>query len=120
MADNNSSPRLNYFLAAGQIIFHTGEPDSAPAIVTVNCVVMNKTGKFPLVMVGKVQQNLQMEFFRQLGDLAASTTVTNVAITNIMPLGVFTNEEFNARPEGMQLQEIDTNSVLMPQTMGNA
>lgn len=101
--------RLHYYMVAGEIVFRTRE-DEPPNALRMNAVVMSKDGRIAVAQIGRAQQALQFQFFKRMND--PSLTVVDVVILALMPLGLFTPEEFNATPQGTELRE-------MPQA-GNA
>lgn len=92
--------KQHYFLVAGQVIFHTKEGE--PGQVLLNAIVTNDTRNFPVQLIGKAQQALQLHFFKKA---EPTCTVLDVPILNITHLGHMTEREFHASPEGMTLQE---------------
>ena len=93
--------KQHYFLVAGQVVFHT--EDGNPGQVLLNALVTNDSKTFPVRMIGKAQQALQLHFFKKVGD--GKATVLDVPILNVSYLGLMTEKEFHATPEGTKLQE---------------
>lgn len=102
--------RQHYFMVAGEVVFRVGEEET-PNMMRCNAVVMSKDGRIAVPQLAQSQQALQMHFYKRMEGVTVH--VLDVVILALMPLGVFTPEEFNARPEGMELRE-------MPAPMGNA
>ena len=93
--------KQHYYLVAGLVIFQTKDGEAGQ--IMTNGIVVNDNKTFPARLIGKAQQILQMNFFKRLDD--PSTTVVDVPIYSISYLGLMTEKEFDAAPEGMQLQE---------------
>lgn len=94
--------RQEYILITGEIIFH-GKEDPTLNVMRLNTVVTTKDPRISVAHIGRAQQGLQMEFHRRMQQ--PELEVKDVIILNIVRLGHFTHEEFNAPPEGMKLQE---------------
>lgn len=103
-----SEPAQHHFLVTGQIVFSPVPSNNEASdegemlhTVNVNCVVMSPDGRLAVAQIARAQQALQMQFFRRIEP--GTVQVRDVVILALMPLGIFTSEEFNAMPEGMQL-----------------
>lgn len=94
--------RQEYFMVAGELIFRRKD-DETPHVMKLNTVIMSKDGRIAVAQLGRAQQGLQMEFHRRMQD--PELEVIDVVLLNLMRLGQFTPEEFNAAPPGMKLQE---------------
>lgn len=92
--------KQHYFLICGTIIFVTKEGETGQ--IMLNGMVVNDSRNFPVRLIGKAQQALQMLFFKQMDP---ETTVLDVPIQSVSYLGHMTDKEFHAPPEGMKLQE---------------
>jgi hypothetical protein len=116
---NPAKQHQHWFLVAGEVVFTGSEPDVPPFMAHVNTVVSSRDGRLPMIAIGRCQQQIQMQFFKEVG--SPDYKVTKVVILNIMPLGVFTNEEFNARPNQMMLKEmVQEPSLVKEIPLGNA
>lgn len=93
-----------YFLVTGTVMFATTEGETGQ--VMINAIVTNKDRLFPSRLIGKAQQAIQLHFFKKIND--ATVTVLDVPIQNIVNLGLMTEAEFHAAPEGTALQERST------------
>lgn len=93
--------KLHYFLVCGEVIFHT--PDEQAGTIRLNAVVTHEKPTVPVRLIGKAQQALQLNFFKKLGDAAA--TVVDVVVISISDLGKMSEKEFHAAPEGMELRQ---------------
>lgn len=94
--------KQHYFLVAGQVIFHTNEGEHGQ--IMLNALVTNDARNFPARLIGRAQQALQMHFFKRMPD-PTKVTVDDVPIYSISHLGIMTEKDFHAAPEGMKLAE---------------
>lgn len=95
--------RKHHFLVAGNVLFvnnPSGNLGSAP----LNGILITDTKDIPAASLAKAQQVLQMRFFKQVEN-STEVTVVDVVLQTITYLGEFTEEEFQAPPQGMSLQE---------------
>jgi len=93
----------HYFLIAGNIVFTIGE-EPTPISAACNAVVRSIDGRLGVAHIARAQQALQGQFHKKIGS-EIKLTVVDVVITAAIPLGVFTQAEFNKLPEGMVLVE---------------
>lgn len=91
-----------YFLITGEIVFQTS--DNEPGSIHLNGIVQNDMPNFPVRMIAKAQQTLQLHFFKKIND--PSVQVIDVIITNVSQLGGMTDDYFHAAPAGSKLQEL--------------
>lgn len=103
MIDN---PIAHYFLLAGEIIF-TKKDDLTPYSSRLNTVLISEDSRIPVAMLGRAQQTLQVQFFKDMGD--SELTVINVVILAVQHLGQFTNADFHAPPVGHEKKPIEVN-----------
>ena len=100
--------RQHYFLVAGEVMFHlpakAGQAESEAAVAHVNTVGTTHDGRIPLVAIGRLQQQLQMQLYKEIGE--PDLRIVKVCILSIVPLGQFTAEEFNATPDKTRLAEM--------------
>jgi hypothetical protein len=99
---NETKESQLYWLVAGEIVFYAKDSD-VPNAVRVNTVVTSQDERVTVAQIGRVQQALQMNFFKRMND--AELKVVDVVILAWMPMGRQTSEEFNAVPAGSQLVE---------------
>ena len=95
-----------YFLVAGEILFKTN--DDQTGAIRLNALIDSTTKNLPLHKIGKAQQSLQIQFFEKAND--PNIQVLDVVVSNISCLGLMTEAEFRAAPEGMTLQPVDPNN----------
>lgn len=100
----------HHYLVAGEITFAEQQDDQSfiQNLVKLNCVIYSEKNKIRVQELGKAQQTLQMQFFKQLGNdpkLLARMQITNVCVLGMTYCGHMSQEEFNAAPEGMKIQE---------------
>lgn len=98
----NTVKKQHYFLVAGTIIFHNDNAEIGQ--VLMNCIITNNDRNFPARLIGRAQQTLQIQFFKNIED-PTQIKVVDVPITSICHLGIMTEKEFHAAPEGMQVAE---------------
>lgn len=91
--------RRHYWLVAGTVILHDSESN---ARITQALNTVNKTEKhfFPARELGKAQQSMQMQFFRENFPEGPPATlqVMDVHIAGVSYLGHMTEDEFQAPP----------------------
>jgi len=88
-----------YYLVAGNVIINS---DGGIQGIPQNAMIITDNDNIGLHQLGKAQQALQVTLFKKLGE---SPEVIDVIVTNLVLLGVMTEAEFNARPEGLAVQE---------------
>lgn len=114
IAEANVEPtRQSFYLVAGKIIFaHKDDKEQRPNGVDVNAVVISKDGRFAVPQLAQAQGALQQGFFNRVGGEAVN--VLDVTIQNLIPLGWFTNDEFNqALPPSVEVvQTVNANEVI--------
>lgn len=99
--------KLHYFLITGQIMF---KDNSLPEQVSVNAVNTNAVmtssqSTIPARGIAKAQQASQQAFIQRMDGLE-NINILDVIIMNIVYLGEFTQEDFQAPPAGVQVQEV--------------
>ena len=88
-----------YYLVAGELVYiHADDEAQNPVSIRANAIVISNTGKFAVPQLAQAQQALQGGFFQRVGGVD-KVTIVDVAILNIIFLGVFTAAEFNLPPE---------------------
>ena len=83
---------FHYNLVAGMILFRMNE-EAPLEEVTLNTQLKLSRERITAADIGRAQQALQITLFRNIGGPAL---VSNVVITNIMPLGRMTEDQFMA------------------------
>ena len=97
----------HHFLIAGNVVFvnkEAGQPGSVP----LNGVLISDTSNLPARSLGKAQQVLQLNFFKNSGVDAKEVQVVDVVLLSLTYLGCFSEAEFNQPPAGMTLQQAST------------
>lgn len=98
-----TAEKFHHHLIVGEIVFiHEDNPDQ-PSAIRLNGVLMDKSRDLPVRLLGKAQQILQLNFHNRTQD--EKVKVVDVTLMGFSYLGEFTQEEFQAPPEGMKLQE---------------
>ena len=92
----------HYFLIAGEIVFHN---DGGINSVRLNAVATSNQSKIPARGVAVAQQACQHAFTQRMDGLE-NINILDVVIMSIVYLGEFTQEEFQAPPEGMEMQPV--------------
>lgn len=99
----STSEKFHHHLISGEIVFvHQDAPDQ-PSAIRLNGVLIDKSRDLPTRLLGKAQQILQLNFHNRTQD--EKVKVVDVILMGFSYLGEFTQEEFQAPPEGMKLQE---------------
>lgn len=80
------------------------KPEVATYPIRENVLSISATGKTGVHEIARIQQAAQMQFHQKMED-PMNTKILNVVLLSMMPLGEFTPEEFNKRPEGLKVQE---------------
>jgi len=89
----------HYFMVAGEVIFRLADApeDSVPNVMRLNAVITSSDGRLAVAQLGRAQQALQMNFHNRLQD--PTVKVIDVVMLAVIPLGVFTAEQFHKQPE---------------------
>lgn len=94
MTDEPSS-NPHYYLGAGEIMFANTET-SEIGVTRLNAMLTSETGNITAAELGKLQQAMQVTFFRRLDEEARKgLTVVDVVIYGINYLGQMTPDEFH-------------------------
>ena len=93
----------NYFIAAGIIIFVDDEATFAQRVDS-NALIINDDPVFNLKAVGRIQQALQVQFLQKMQGNPNNPKIMDVIITNLVPLGRMTEEDFRAGTEEAELK----------------
>lgn len=99
MTEETAPVRQHYYLVAGHVVV---EKDEHVQALPQNAMLITDEQKLGVHQIGKAQQALQVSLFKKLGD---TINVVDVLIIGITHLGHMTSEEFNARPDGVEVQE---------------
>jgi len=93
-----------YHLVCGELVFRKTNSEVVNSM-RINCVLINNNEDGLTVRhLALAQQTLQANFHRRMDD--TTLEVLDVVIMNIMPLGYFTEESFNAAPPGTVVREM--------------
>lgn len=97
--------KLKHYLISGEIVFVVTDDKGNENVNSLrqNGVMLTDAVGLPVHCLGKAQQVLQVKFMQNMLDQPVK--IVDVLLHNIVFLGEFTKEEFNAVPEGMKLQE---------------
>ena len=95
--------RKHHFLIAGNVLFQNKTSQELGS-VPLNGVLITDRKDIPAASLSKAQQILQMRFFKNT-DNSTEITVVDVVLQSITHLGEFTEEEFQATPAGLSVQE---------------
>lgn len=98
---NDSSKPHHYHLIHGEIVFKHKDHDQIHS-TRVNGVLVDLERNIPIRLLGKAQQILQLNFHQRMQD--ESIQVLDVILADFSYLGLMTQEEFQAAPEGAVLQ----------------
>lgn len=107
----------NYFIAAGIIIFVDDEATFAQRVDS-NALIINDDPVFNLKAVGRIQQALQVQFLQKMQGNPNNPKIMDVIITNLVPLGRMSEEDFRAGTDEAELLA-QTKSKLEELTGGN-
>jgi hypothetical protein len=95
--------KKHFYLVAGEIVFKTKEGEMGS--IRLNALVVTNEPKFAVHQINLAQQALQMHFHKRHTD---PVEVVDVVMNGLMYLGLFTDKEFHAVPEGMRVQQLRT------------
>lgn len=98
---NDSSKPHHHHLIHGEIVFQHKDFDQIHS-TRVNGVLVDPERNIPVRLLGKAQQILQLNFHQRMQD--ESIQVLDVILADFSYLGLMTQEEFQAVPEGAALQ----------------
>jgi len=96
----------HYNLVCGELVFRQKDSEVVNSM-RINCILINNNNVGDGLAVRHLalaQQTLQANFHRRMDD--TTLEVLDVVIMNIMPLGYFTEESFNAAPPGTVVREM--------------
>lgn len=99
--DQTQTPQ-HYHLVSGNVVFNTADEQNMGSLA-LNTVLRSNEGNVPARAIGRAQQALQLQFFEKTGD--PTLKIVDVVIIAVSHLGLMTEAEFNAPPEGMVQQE---------------
>lgn len=103
--------KKHHWMVAAKVIFAftdaiDGVPEEAMQAVQVidlNSVVLSDSTEFPVSMIARAHQSVQMQFGKKMGD--APVAIRDIVLTNLMYLGLMAEPEFNNAP--MNQKETD-------------
>lgn len=101
--------RKHHFLIAGNVLFQNNTSNEMGS-VPLNGVLITDRKDIPAASLAKAQQILQMRFFKNI-DNSTEITVVDVVLQSMTYLGEFTEEEFQAPPAGLSVQEASSQLV---------
>lgn len=99
--------KLHHHLITGQVVFEVKNEAGEPVGLNqanLNAVVTSEKKEFPVRMIGKAQQAVQMHFHKKIGT-DAPVEVKDVCLLAVSYLGHMTPEEFHAAPDGQKVAE---------------
>ena len=96
-----TSKTQSYFLVAAEIMFQVKDQEGIN-MLRLNTVVMSQDPRFAVVQIARAQQSAQMQFHQKMENPLLE--VLDVIILGIMPLGLFTHEEFNLTAPGTTIK----------------
>lgn len=85
--------KLHYFMVSGSVTFRNPAEEGSLGSYPFNAVVTNEVNLFPVRMIGKAQQSLQLQFFQKMED--PSLEVVDVHLLSVTHLGWMTEKEFH-------------------------
>lgn len=95
--------KLHFFMCTGQVAFYPGNITEGqtidPAMVQIlvsNTVLFTRDGTIKVRDIANVQQSLQMNVLNRYKDGQEPPAFLDCVLTGIFPLGVMTEEEFEA------------------------
>jgi hypothetical protein len=100
----HASAKQMHFLVAGEIVFAAAEGQPSNSVL-MNALVISQDGRFAVAQISKAQQAMQLQFHKRMNN--PTLQILDVIILGLMPLGEFTDAEFNAVPSGMKIEEVN-------------
>lgn len=105
----NATPaKQMYYLVAGEIVFAKAAGESSNSVL-MNTLVITPDSRFAVAQIAKAQQAMQFQFIQRMNN--PNLQILDVIILSLMPLGEFTDAEFNAAPAGMKIEEVNTEDL---------
>lgn len=98
---NDPSTPHHHHLIHGEIVFKHKDYDQIHS-TRVNGILVDTQQNIPARLLGKAQQILQLNFHQRMQD--ESIQVLDVILADFSYLGLMTQEEFQAAPQGTTLQ----------------
>ena len=96
------STKSHYYLTAGEIIIgHKANPDAPVATISnvrLNALVRTQEAGINAPLMGKAQQALQLQFFKN-EELSPDMEVVDVVLLSFIYCGYQTEEEFQGKAE---------------------
>lgn len=80
----------HYYLVTGEVVF---TDDGAIHSTNVNGIIVLEENRIPVSELGKAQQILQLNFFKQMNN--ESLEIQNVVLSNFSYLGKFSKDDFH-------------------------
>lgn len=114
------SPKThNYYMVVAQIMYVAPNEQDVPTMgsLPVNCVIWTDEPGIKVVGLQRAQQ-LALAAFQQKMPNPDAVNIADIVIVNLIPLGCFTEEDFNRPPEGFVVQEKTSDDLA--EVLGNA
>jgi ABC-type molybdate transport system ATPase subunit len=108
MTNGNPPARQSYYLVAGEIVFSPSAGETSSSVL-MNTLVITQDNRFAVAQIAKAQQAMQFQFIKRMNN--PTLQILDVIIVSLMPLGEFTDAEFNATPAGMKIEEVNTEDL---------
>jgi len=111
--------KFHFYLIAGTVGFTIANPENPDpesvqlSSLPVNAIVRHTEPVFPAAKLAKAQQNLHKSLLLKLPpEIHEMLMVQDIIISNVSHLGLMTEEEFQAPPEGMAQVQMPQSSLL--------
>ena len=104
MKEKSVSEKKHHYMIAGKIVFNQKDQPERINSIDLNGILIIDQPYINVASIGKAQQILQMHFHKNVGD-ASLVNVLDVVVLQFSHLGLMTQQEFEAVPAGMKLQE---------------
>lgn len=100
-----SAKKSHYYILSAMIIFvMEGDESGNPRSHMLNTMIKSPDPHINLERLGRAQQAVQLRMAEILGEDAPKSTVVDVVIMSISPLGYMSDKEFNARTQAAMPQ----------------
>ena len=99
--------KQHYQLLVGEVFVRDTKNDTVQSAV-LNAVLRDPIKEITVRKLAKAQQALQMQFLKKSGELMQSGhhEIADCIVHNIVYMGEFTEEEFQAAPEGTRASPV--------------
>lgn len=102
VADLSTTEVIHYTLVCGELLFEQ-DKDKQLRTTKLNTMIRSSHQHVTAHQLGRAQQALQLALFQKLND--PKLKIHNVIIVTLSDMGWMTEEQFQAKPEGVKLQE---------------